>query len=435
MKRFYAFAVALILGPGLAFAADWVNVATISSTLGVNADRICVGEGTRGEIGCPTYAPTIDSAGLLTAPAGVSVTGIVSATYFEGDGSRLTGITGVSTLASLTDVSASLPNIGDVLQWDNGTSKWTAVSQSALISGSQVAFSVHRNGVNQTVTNGGWTTLDWTTEAFDTNDNFDLSTDRFTPTVPGKYLVTVNFHCTDSTTQCNAVINKNGSQIVGAYETGAAGMPRATGLIDMNGITDYLTVSVYQGGGTTIEGNSIYTYFQGALINAVGSDGGGGGATDLGGLTDVTLATPAEGEVLYYNGSNWENALLSGLVSADRLVSGTLSVTANSDTSIVSLSTAGTTWGYLGSAASYLPQLNAAGISATTNQTSVTTLYASGAVGIGTDVPSSTLTVVGDTIISGTAQVAGTGAETCTTGTRGTIRLNPSTGKMQVCRY
>ena len=34
---------------------------------------------------------------------------------------------------------------------------------------------------------------------------------------------------------------------------------------------------------------------------------GGGGATDLNGLTDVTITTPSSGQVLKYNGSNWVN--------------------------------------------------------------------------------------------------------------------------------
>src|SRR5690606_51977 len=43
----------------------------------------------------------------------------------------------------------------------------------------------------------------------------------------------------------------------------------------------------------------------------------------------------------------------------DRITSGTLAVIGNSATSIVSLSTNGTTWGYLGNAASYLPTITA----------------------------------------------------------------------------
>lgn len=51
--------------------------------------------------------------------------------------------------------------------------------------------------------------------------------------------------------------------------------------------------------------------------------------------------------------------------AGDKLTSGTLKVTTNSTTSVVSLSTAGTTWGYLASAASYLPNLSSNMVSST----------------------------------------------------------------------
>jgi hypothetical protein len=41
---------------------DWGNLAVISSTLGNNANRLCVGEGLRDtDIGCPTYAPYVSA--------------------------------------------------------------------------------------------------------------------------------------------------------------------------------------------------------------------------------------------------------------------------------------------------------------------------------------------------------------------------------------
>jgi hypothetical protein len=85
-------------------AQDWGKVANISNTMGVNGGRLCSGEASRGDIGCPTYAPSLTTAG------DVSVTGNLSATKFIGDGSLLTGIAGgagASTFASLTDVSVS----------------------------------------------------------------------------------------------------------------------------------------------------------------------------------------------------------------------------------------------------------------------------------------------------------------------------------------
>jgi hypothetical protein len=54
----------MALAAASASAQDWGNLATISSTLGVNANRLCVGEGLRaGDIGCPTYAPYVSTSG------------------------------------------------------------------------------------------------------------------------------------------------------------------------------------------------------------------------------------------------------------------------------------------------------------------------------------------------------------------------------------
>lgn len=59
----------LVLLLGLASPApradDWGSLATISTTMGVNDGRLCMGESSRGDIGCPTYAPYITSAGKV----------------------------------------------------------------------------------------------------------------------------------------------------------------------------------------------------------------------------------------------------------------------------------------------------------------------------------------------------------------------------------
>lgn len=46
-----------------------------------------------------------------------------------------------------------------------------------------------------------------------------------------------------------------------------------------------------------------------AAINEAYAGGGGGGATDLDGLSDVAITTPASGHLLRHNGSTWVNAL------------------------------------------------------------------------------------------------------------------------------
>lgn len=81
-------------------ADDWGAFASISSTMGVSGSRICIGEASRGDLGCPTYAPSVTTAG------DVSVTGNLSAAKFLGDGSGLTGIS--SGVSVTTGASGSL---------------------------------------------------------------------------------------------------------------------------------------------------------------------------------------------------------------------------------------------------------------------------------------------------------------------------------------
>lgn len=69
-------------------AADWGGVGIISDTVGINANRLCIGAASASrpsDFGCPADAPLLIGSGL-------SVSGIVTATHFEGDGSRLTGV-------------------------------------------------------------------------------------------------------------------------------------------------------------------------------------------------------------------------------------------------------------------------------------------------------------------------------------------------------
>lgn len=82
-----ALGLCLSVVAGNAHAQSWSSLATISGTLGNNNNRLCVGAQTTGrpDIGCPADAP-------LLIGGGISVTGIVSASYFEGDGSRLSNL-------------------------------------------------------------------------------------------------------------------------------------------------------------------------------------------------------------------------------------------------------------------------------------------------------------------------------------------------------
>ncbi len=103
---------------GVAVAQDWGNMAVISSTLGNNTNRLCIGDHARpGDIGCPTWAPSLTTAGDLT------VSGSVTAAQFVGDGSGLTNVGAASTdrITSGTTSMLAISNTGYISLTQAGT--------------------------------------------------------------------------------------------------------------------------------------------------------------------------------------------------------------------------------------------------------------------------------------------------------------------------
>lgn len=159
-----------------------------------------------------------------------------------------------------------------VLEFKNSGGAWQGVTTATT----GPSFRVHKNGTNQTVTASTITLLTWSTETFDTNNNFDLSTERFTPTVPGKYLIQVEVSCIGNNGYCASYIYKNGSVYAedDRYATSDIHSGVAA-IVDMNGTTDYVEAYVYNHNGTTISGVIERTYFTGALIAPVNTTAGG----------------------------------------------------------------------------------------------------------------------------------------------------------------
>ena len=127
-----------------------------------------------------------------------------------------------------------------------------------------VAFSA-KPSANQSISATTFTKCNLQTEDFDTNSNFDNTTNyRFTPTVAGYY-------------QCNAKVQltANGSQLVAIYKNGTAWVwgsypvnnygDNTSALIYMNGSTDYIEMYVYRTTSGTV--NEAHTRFSSILIS------------------------------------------------------------------------------------------------------------------------------------------------------------------------
>lgn len=144
----------------------------------------------------------------------------------------------------LTNVSTITPSAGTVTQ----------ASLSTNVAGNGPAFSAYQSSA-QSIAHNTFTKVQFQTENFDTNSNFDNSTNyRFTPTVAGYYYVS-ELVCFNSLSQNSfSQILKNGSSVANS-PTGIpwAGISNsqtsASVLVYMNGSTDYLEVWAYQASG------------------------------------------------------------------------------------------------------------------------------------------------------------------------------------------
>jgi hypothetical protein len=133
------------------------------------------------------------------------------------------------------------------------------------------AFSVHKNGVQQTgITSATMVKATWSTEAVDNNNNF--ASNKFTPTIAGTYMFSAALRINGAATlgEYLTVIYKNGSEIIRAALATATGQacPFATGFANANGTTDFFEVFAYQGTGSTgsIDGFSSMSFFSGIWV-------------------------------------------------------------------------------------------------------------------------------------------------------------------------
>jgi hypothetical protein len=138
------------------------------------------------------------------------------------------------------------------------------------------AFGARPATSSQSVSNNTWTKVTLGTEEFDTNSNFASST--FTPTVAGYYQLNASLFCTCSSgvmTQVRCNIYKNGGDALWGYVIAPISASDAIGIVSgivyLNGTTDYVELYGYIGGSSTgpvFAGATNYTQFTGCLVRA-----------------------------------------------------------------------------------------------------------------------------------------------------------------------
>ena len=197
------------------------------------------------------------SSGTLTSCTGLPMT---------------TGVTGTLPVANGgTGVTSSTGSGANVL----GTSPTITGATITVASTAAPAFSAYQSTLNAVALNV-YTKLSFQTELFDTNNNFDSTTNyRFTPTVTGYYQFSGSvFMSTGSGTRVGLLIYKNGVINCSSYGTGGSitggQSQQITALLYANGTTDYFELYVLQDGIASVNtaASLNLTYFQGFLARS-----------------------------------------------------------------------------------------------------------------------------------------------------------------------
>jgi hypothetical protein len=139
-----------------------------------------------------------------------------------------------------------------------------------MVSGNMPAFRAYRNG-SQTISASVATKVALNAETFDTNSNFDSTTNyRFTPTVAGYYQVNGEVGFTTGAGQ--AVLYKNGSTYLTGlevtYNASLGGHIPISDLVYLNGSTDYIELYVSLTTGTTITSGESNTVFSASMVRS-----------------------------------------------------------------------------------------------------------------------------------------------------------------------
>lgn len=186
---------------------------------------------------------------------------------------------GINGTGSITGITAGgLPD-GVVIADDIASGAVTQTKLASGVAGNGPAFYAYPS-TNQNVVNNTFTKVTLDSELFDTANNFNTSTNRFTPNVAGYYQINcrLSFLNTANMTDCFASLYKNGSEYArlgGAATGGTASVssPSGSTIVYMNGSTDYLELYAYQSNAasSTVQTNAFgspSTHLTGVLVRS-----------------------------------------------------------------------------------------------------------------------------------------------------------------------
>jgi hypothetical protein len=187
--------------------------------------------------------------------------------YVATTGNTVTGLFGIVAGDVIEVFSAVVRTVADVYTQAQSDSKYSLRNGPA--------FSAYASS-SINIAQGATTKVGFQTEEFDTNNNYDTTLSRFTPTVAGYYQITAMVTLqVASAGVFTPYIYKNGTEFkLGATQTGSTtNFPRGyvSSLVYANGTTDYFEIFATHGYTATVPTYNVaaQTYFTAAYVRGV----------------------------------------------------------------------------------------------------------------------------------------------------------------------
>ena len=169
----------------------------------------------------------------------------------------------------------------DEIYGKTSNSSALTIGSNGLVTPKAVAFQVEATDTDQSYSASAYAKVTWETVVLDTGSYWDATNHRYTPQVAGWYLFggTVRVQFPSSVAFVAFNISKNGgtndgvalmSQIQAGSDTFSNGeYPLPTGMIQLNGSSDYVEVYFQSDEGATLhDGATRKSYFWGHLVHA-----------------------------------------------------------------------------------------------------------------------------------------------------------------------
>ncbi|MFZ2586833.1 MAG: hypothetical protein WAZ18_01730 [Alphaproteobacteria bacterium] len=405
----WAFAVVLALP---VHAADWGQMAIVSSTLGVDAGRLCVGASQAGrpsDMGCPTYAPFVSSGGLLTGSTasfgGLTVTGSASMTTVSATNISATYVdatrngTVSATYGYFSQISGSIP--ASMVTGMDAAARGDRISTTGVADGSGLAM-VATDGNVISFTTSGVNTAYLDSSGRYIGPGVSITTYNGVSSTNGYFSGNVGIGTTAPTKEGLTISGTSTPglrvQASNAWDFFTSAVGGRLGIYDATNSRELMTFRT--SGKVGVSNTSPVAQFD--VTGTISASD----IVQVGSTTTIACGSGLEGGIRYTNVSDTLQICTSG--GWKSLVSGTVAntTTGTGTTNYVARWTGTST---LGTGILYDDATN---------------------VGVGTSTPTARLEV------SGTFRVARntTSTDTCDDGSLvGTMRANPTTGMMELC--